>query len=697
MESRNGHVLIVALLLVPLLLATPATAEMAKDPITLEPVRVTAQKREEYVQDIPSSIDVVSSETIEKAGIDNMEELYLYTPNVYRSGSYVEHSFVIRGITTFMGSITPNAPLYVDDVPLPLHYAHNLDLMDVERVEVLKGPQGTLYGMNSESGVFNVVTRKPDNTPRYKVFGEYGTANTSRLGGYASFPIVEDTWYARIAVQQNKTDGHITNIYDDDEKADSKTHQNLRGTLRWTPDNAWDVSLSGDYLKTDDNIMNLRATEGALAKAGYLESDNDHELWSKEEGYGLNLTAKRQGNGFDLLSVSGVRGYRNHYTQDQDVSSSAIYYYGESDCKYDSKILSQELRITSPEQAKRFTWLMGLYGYHEDLDILITDYTLKTSPTPVETKDSDIKKTGAALFGEGTYAFFDSMRLTVGLRAAYDILDGKYHTKSGVNLSDKVTSFELLPKVALAYDLTDNAMAYASITRGFLTGGFNYFSAVNKNTYTYDPEYTWNYEVGLKSAWLDNRMTVNLSGFYIPIKDKQVVSWDPVSMSSEILNASEAYTFGAELEVMARPAQGWQVFGGFGATKAKLGNCILPEAAGGSYDYTGKRLPDVPSYTYNLGTQYNHTSGYFGRVDLLGVGDFTGDLKNVSKENGYRLVNLKIGKEWLHGSVYAWCDNIFAERYHKSVFAWDMTGSGNDRQAIDGAPRTFGIGGSVTF
>ncbi|TIH15929.1 TonB-dependent receptor [Marinifilum sp. JC120] len=682
-----------------LLLSCPAhvLAEEQKKAVTLTPVKVTAQKREENVQDIPASVDVITSQSIEDAGMHNMEDLYLYTPNVYRSGSFVEHSFVIRGITTFMSSLTPNAPMYVDDVPLPLHYAHNLDLMDVERVEILKGPQGTLYGMNSEAGVFNVITQKPDNETRTRVFGEYGTANTSRLGGYTSFPIIEDNLYLRMAVQQDQTDGHVTNIYDDNDKANKKLHRNLRGTLRWTPDEAWDVSLIADYLKTDDNIMDVRATEGDLAVAGYLESDYGHDLFSIQEGNGINLTAKHTGDNFDFLSVSGFRGYTNHYSQDVDCSSSPIYYYGETDAKYDSKIFSQELRLTSPEDSKTFKWVVGLYGYHEELKILMTDYMLRNGPNPINYMNNKIKKDGVALFGEGTYTLFDDLHITAGLRFAYDIFDGKVHDATDLDLKETLETFETLPKFSVAYDITDNVMTYGSITRGFLSGGYNYSNARDMKTYTYDPEYTWNYEVGIKSSWFDNRLTANLAAFYIQIQDKQVMSWDPGTNAFEVLNAAEAHSKGFELELNARPAQGWQVFGSVGVTEAKIDKLTLPEAAGGTFDYKNKRLPDVPTYTYNLGTQYNHITGFYGRVDLHGIGDFTGDLKNQSKEDGYSLVNVKVGKEWEMGSVYVWCNNIFDTKYHKSVFAWDMTGTGTDRQAIDGDPRTIGIGASLTF
>ena len=369
-----------------------------------------------------------------------------------------------------------------------------------------------------------------------------------------NFPLVEDALAARIAVQQKKTDGFITNVATDNDMAAAKLHQNLRGELRWDVGGLWVANLSGNYLHTDDNIMTVRTIAGPLARPGYMESDYDYEVFSKQDGGGLNLTLKRSGETFDFLSVTGYRTSRHRYTQDTDVSSSPIYYYGEYDSLYEDHLVSQEFRLTSPENDDDFKWVGGLFGYYENLKIDMTSYMRDLAPGAITDFTNSIYKRGAAVFGEGTYTLFGDLHLTAGLRIAYDRQNGWIRDKvNGPELSDTMTTLEFLPKVAVAYDLTDDAMAYASVTRGFMNGGFKYYELTNVDEYTYDPEYTWNYEVGLKTSWLKGRLTANLAVFYIQITDKQASDWDPVLGTSEIVNARKAHTKGFELEVNAPP------------------------------------------------------------------------------------------------------------------------------------------------
>jgi len=675
----------------------PAWAQDADDPIMLDPVKVTAQKREQNLQDVPASVDVIDSDILNYAGIREMEDLYRYAPNVHHSGSYMEHNFVIRGVPKFTSSTDSNVVMYVDDVPLPLQMSHNVSLMDIERVEILRGPQGTLYGMNSEAGVINIVTKKPANEFGGKVFTEYASADTSRLGGMFNLPLVQDTLHLRLAGQREYTEGHITNVATDNDKAAEEEHGNFRAVLSWTPDSDWSLSLSGDYMKADDNQMTVHASEGPLAKAGFLESDYDCENDNEQEESGLNLTLKRKGQTADFLSVTGYRSFLSHTTQDWDVSSSLTYYQGEDFSIYEDHIASQEFRLASPEKSTDFQWILGLFGYVEELKIQCKDYTLLFSEDPWSEIYNRIDRRGAAVFGEGTYTVLDDLHLTAGLRVAYDELNGWRKSPTDmVELDETMDTLEYLPKAAIAYDITDQAMTYASVTRGFMNGGFQYYyysPTPTADTFTYDPEYTWNYEIGLKTSWLENRLTANLAAFYIDITDKQIADWDPVTNTSKVINAAEAHSQGFELEVSAVPARGWTLMGGLGVIDSRIDELDLTD----DYDYSDKRMPDVPSYTYNVGVQYNHDSGLFGRADLLGVGDFTGDTKNLSKEDGYQTVNLRLGWEWGMGSIYVWCNNVFDERYYESVYAWDMSGTDEDRQVVDGDPRTFGMGASLTF
>ena len=219
----------------------------------LETMTVTAQKREENVQDVPISMSVFSDIQLEDAGIENTFDLTQFSPNLHMQNNYSEHVIVIRGISSFNTSIYSPAGYYVDDVSYPLHYMHNAELFDVERAEILRGPQGTLYGRNSESGVINIITRQPDNEFRGKVFGEYGNYNTFRSGANISGPIISDKLYMGVAVQHKASDGYVENKFNDNDKAADVDHETGRATLRWTPADIWDISLIADIMDTDDH------------------------------------------------------------------------------------------------------------------------------------------------------------------------------------------------------------------------------------------------------------------------------------------------------------------------------------------------------------------------------------------------------------------------------------------------------------
>lgn len=266
-------------------------------------------------------------------------------------------------------------------------------------------------------------------------------------------------------------------------------------------------------------------------------------------------------------------------------------------------------------------------------------------------------------------------------------------TPAGQNLEKKLDYDEILPKLSVAYDFTDDIMIYVSASKGYLIGGYNYVSAFTEEAFTYDPEYTWNYEVGMKTAWLDNKLLANAAIFYIDIDDKQVFGIDtsiPIPGAQHIRNAAEAHSQGIELELQARPVQGLDLFAGFGYTEAKYDKWIATEAGGVKYDYKDKYLTYFPKYTYNLGIQYRHKSGLLGRADLHGVGDIYGDSKNILKQGSYQTVNLRLGYEGERFDFILWGKNVFDEEYFKY-----MTHYGPDKLVVDGEPLTFGA--TVTY
>lgn len=670
----------------------------------LETMTVTSQKREEDVQEVPMSISVFSDIQIEDAGIENTLELTRFTPNLYMGKSGPVNQLIIRGISPYDidTSIYSPAGFYVDDVSFPLNYMQNADLFDIERIEVLKGPQGTLYGRNSESGVINIITKQPDNEFRGKVFGEYGSYDTEhgsspsyRAGGSISGPMVRDKLYLGLAGQWENSDGFIKNEYNNDDEARKIDHINGRGTLRWTPTNKWDISFIADAMDTDDGFGYYRFMTGQNKTDRYkINWDDNH--YSEQQGNGQTLRAKYEGDSFNLLSVSGRRYYQHQYVIDCGCSADPSY-TGDSYKKYENDQLSEEIRVSSPNDSRAFEWLLGVYGFKEETDIDF-DHPM------VGQRNTDMDTDGYAVFGQGTYTFFDRLHLTAGLRYDHQDLEGKQEykfidmmtgTPQALNYGKDLDYDEVLPKFSIAFDFTGDIMAYASASKGYLTGGYNYGLARDLESFCYDPEYTWDYEAGLKTAWIDRKVIANLSFFYIDIEDKQVYeAVYPHIMEMEIKNAAEAHSMGIELELQARPVQGLDVFAGFGYTDTEVDDWTATEIVGynpdwtpmmGTYDYEGKDLPHAPEYTYNLGVQYRHQSGFFGRADFLGIGSFYCDAKNKVKEDAYELVNLRMGYEREHFDIIFWCKNVFDEGYETMKYDW-----AGDELVQDGEPRMFG-------
>ena len=630
------------------------------------------------------SISVFSDIELEDAGIRDTLELTRFTPNVYMRNNIIENVVVFRGMSTFDGSLYSPAGFYVDDISFPIHFMHNPDLFDIERVEVLKGPQGTLYGRNSESGVINIITKQPDNELRGKIFGEYGSYDTEhgsspsyRAGGSISGPLVKDKLYLGLAGQWEDSDGYMENEYNNDDEAAKIDHINGRGTLRWTPTDKWDISFISDAMDTDDEIGVLRYLTGPYKTDRYkISMDGEH--YCEQEGYGQTLRVKHEGDSFNVLSVTGRRYYENKYALDVDCTADPLFNWGTNYFTYENRQLSEELRVSSPRDSHPFEWLVGLYAFDEEMNI---DGVMMG-----QSRITGIDMNGYAVFGQATYTLFDSIHLTAGLR--YDHQDSEGEQRFMTQYYDKDLDYdEWLPKLAIAYDFTDDIMAYASASKGYLSGGYNYFAAGDLQSFYYDSEYTWNYEAGIKTAWLDRKLLANLSYFYIDMDDKQVFDIVPYILGAfQISNAARAHSQGFELELQSRPVKGLDLFAGFGYTEAKFDEWIDLQG----YDYKDKYLPNAPKYTLNVGGQYRHEIGLFGRVDLLGTGDFYCNSKNTLKEDAHQLVNLRLGYEKERFDIIFWCKNLFDEEYETMKVDW-----GGTELVLDGEPRMFGV--TVTY
>jgi iron complex outermembrane receptor protein len=289
------------------------------------------------------------------------------------------------------------------------------------------------------------------------------------------------------------------------------------------------------------------------------------------------------------------------------------------------------------------------------------------------------------------------MHATVGLR--YDVRRTEGEKRDiGIDISDEIKDAEVLPKFSLGYDLTDTAYGYATVSKGYLAGGYNYGLATDKDSFAYDPEYTWNYEIGFKTDWLERRLQVNLALFYIQMTDKQVFEMSGGSYpTTRVDNAAKALSKGVELELKARPARGWDIFAGLGYVDAEYDDWTATEwnstyTALTRNDYSGKTLPNVPEYTGSLGIQYRHASGLFARADVSAVGPLYADQNNYFEEDAYGLVDLQLGYETEKFDIVLWGKNVFDTGYHTIAYDWN-----GEKLVQDGEPAMVGVRATLRF
>ncbi len=628
--------------------------------ITLEPITVTAQKQEEDVQEVPISISVFNDQAIEDSRIQSVLDLADFVPNLFIFQNAVSGANTpsMRGMHAEPHTLSVSTGLYVDGVPILSLAGYEDSVLDIERIEVLRGPQGTLYGKNAEAGVINIITRQPDNEFRGKVSAEGGkylsTETGDGLGGAFSFnlsgPLLEDRLFAGFSGKYYQQEGFIENVATGD-TANDKEHWYGRGHLRWTPMDRLDISFIFSYLEYNNDGPNFGITESGAAMFG-MSPDGYRQVSSNIDQYNksaVNSQALKILYDFNetltLTSVTSRRVYEDERWADLDFSPMTLF-HSAPDQRFEK--ISQELRLNYAKG--RLKWLAGLFYDKDDDDVLVeivSDY-----PSMASTTDSKYTGESYAMFTNLTYPLLPDLNVVAGLRyekqdrEMKDNVTGEY----GKNSWESVT-----PKLALEYFFTPSIMSYTGVTKGFRSGGFNVLD-VDPKYISYDQEELWSYEIGAKSAFMDNRLIVNGAIYYMDIKDMQVD--EATLMGIYTTNAAEASGYGFELDVTAQLRKGLSLMAGFGYNHIEFDS--FQDALG---DYKGNSPSYAPEYTFNIGTQYRHGSGFYARADLIGYGEMYLDHANEYSRDAYQIFNAKIGYEAERFDVYLYGKNIFDEEY----------------------------------
>ncbi|NKN33291.1 TonB-dependent receptor [Marichromatium bheemlicum] len=675
------------LLLIVLSLGTPvAIADPAADHV-LPTLTVTAEKREGEARRVPASISVLDASQIEEADIDETARVFERAPNIHLTRTGPAASFAtfatVRGITSSMGG-SPALGFYVDDVYYP---GLDIGLQDIERIEVLRGPQGTLYGRNTEAGVINVVTKRPGHVPEARAEAGYGTFDSATLAAMVNGPVAMDNVFARLSARYQHSEGYFETVEGDDEVgAWSRFDGRLGVRLTPTPDLDIDLSLDLQRYPSDHYVGFAPLT--ASDRRQYIDVDYLGETDKTATGSALRI--EQQLDGMRLLSITAARD--ESFLTDIDADFTAVDLF-RLRLEKDVRLYSQELRLLSDRADSPLRWLFGAYLFaEEDARDYRTRLNLGNMGTPLGIghirQRSTTDTLGTALFGETSYTFAERLTLTAGLRWDRQTKDFDYRQRADAftgyvdisgNTDETFTAW--LPKFSLSYAFDDDLLGYATVSRGFRSGGFN----DNENLGTpYDSEFTTNYEIGLKSTWFDRRLQLDLALFQIDWTERQVEVLTPVGTAFYIENAGEARSRGVELEFFARPTPRLDLSGSVGYTDAELTDYIRA-----GIDLGGKQVVDAPEHTANLSATYHLDDGWSLNGRFRSVGRIFFDAANTVSQDSYQVIDAKLSHQGARYEIALWGRNLLDEEYVTRA----AQGGGNAWYGMAGEPRTIGIEG----
>ncbi|MBX3705648.1 MAG: TonB-dependent receptor [Pseudomonadales bacterium] len=682
--------------------------------MSLEEIVVTAQKRDQRLIDVPISVSVVDADYLTDRTTYYLTDLGQKLPNVVAGDSFAS-SFTIRGITSSSAGsgFAPSMGVNVDEVFMGRDRSFDTGVIDVAQVELLRGPQGTLYGKNTIAGTINVTTQRPTN--EFEAVGNlrYGNRNLLEARGTLSGPIVEDTFLVRANVFARQRDGYIRNRSLDKDVNDT---DNWGGRIMaiWTPAEKLDIELRADYYKQDENggvSETLRTPDGNIlpfppfstvppqnGTDRAVNQDRLGFLYREVKGYSAKIDYDL--GGYTLTGITAWREQDSDQLFDNDGGPLDGFDTGRAEA---IERFSQEVRLTSPE-GDRFSWIVGAYFDHEEdtndyhisvgpgfpTAILppVLGFSVPLPPTYREEAVTNNKITSESwsAFVSGTYDLTERLILQAGLRYTDEekklfysqgptviaappnsVLIGLFSlpfTLAGFpnGFSDRYEDTAMTGDISLSYAFGNDQVAYLRYARGYKAGGFQSdvisppfaFTPGVAPELSFEPETLDAYEVGFKGAWLDGTLLTTVAAFYYDFKDKQEQVNSGVSFL--VSNAASAESKGVELElVWATPVEGLNLFGNIGVLDAQYES--FPLGGGPGTDFGGNDLAGAPSVSGSFGGDFTRAipalAGVNFRIalDADHRGDYYTDANNsaVLKIEDYTLYNGRIGLEQADG------------------------------------------------
>jgi iron complex outermembrane recepter protein len=691
---------------------TGASFSLAQSANQLDAVLVSAQKKDEWLERVPLSVSVLSSTQINNFRLWNPKQLTAIVPNLYSADPGDGRNVTsIRGITST--SYDPAVVTYIDGVNQFGLDTYIPQLFDVERIEVLRGPQGTLYGRNAMGGVINIITRQPTN--QANAFGEISLGNygQQRYGVGLRSPIVNDKLFVGMAMVYEKRKGFYENEYYD-EDFDKQHSANGNYYIKYLPAARWSVLLNFKHQNARNNgtFPLVQGVTEALQDPFKLSQNAKTEMI--DNSINGSFSVNHAGRGFNFSSQTAYQSNHRHYTLpiDGDFSPldavTIINNYGKD--WNTVKVWTQEFRVSSPAAIKSpVSWTAGTYLFQQknpvkqttafgsDADLIgVGDENFSIINT------SRGKSTGIALFGQITWAVTAKTEITAGLR--YDHENKEQSVKSEyqhdpdpnpqfniIPDTSAEASFEAFtPKISIAHNFSANQQLYITYNRGYRTGGFTQLSSDPSQPplYAYKPEYSNNFELGYKNQFFGNHVRIHLSAFYSTVNDAQVPTLVLPDAITVTRNAGKLESKGAEAEASIVWAPGVETSWAFGYTDAKY-KTLKVSAGGAEVDLAGNRQIYTPKVTSLVTTQYTvyfnerRQSGVLFRAEWQHMGEQFFDLANNIRQSPYSIYHARVGVTSRHLDVMGWARNIGNRKYIAYAYDFGAVHLGN--------PSTIGV------
>ncbi|KCZ55543.1 hypothetical protein HY29_11550 [Hyphomonas beringensis] len=659
--------------------AEPKDADKVYDAIV-----VVAQRREENLLDVPSSIAAVDSAQLEATSSQRVQDVANYVPNVdIASTSALGATLTIRGVGSSSRNIgfDSRAGLYIDGVYLGQSPALDQDLLGLERVEVLRGPQGTLFGKNNDAGAINLITKRPGKTFTGEAFARIGNLGQEQYAFRVSGPVTE-TVSASLAASSVKRDGYIRNITDGAETP-SRDSQSVRGQINIDDGGPFTLYLSADALFANDRPNNgdpLTNSFGSALDTAAPErnvisytpgriKDDDRTIWgvSAEASYELP-------SNHILKSITAYRETEFSTSFDADRSALDLLNVNYED---NYQQTSEELQLISPDDG-RFTYLVGLYLYSQDSDTKrdalggALGGALGLAPGTGALSGGELKTENAAIYGNVAYDILPKLEASLGLRWSWEkktvdwSIDGSAAPAFGIatgTVDDDRVDRDVSPTLTLTYRITPEVNTYARYSTGYKSGGYNldFISAsIFPDGVEFRKETVDNYEVGLKGAFFNNRATLNLSAFTADYTDYQVNQYRELGGGQTVIaisNAGSVRSRGIEAEGMFHVNDDLRIQGGIGLLDTTFTD--FPGGGAGGVNVAGNRLPRASKFQGTIGldydrqisqelslfaaAQYSYRSNYYVEENNLSTRTVGGDVISWGKVPGYGLLDARIG------------------------------------------------------